>query len=94
MVNNGVRWGAQRSVYLNGTAAGVSCASASFCASVGFGRATTFDGDSFATPVPIAASGYLLRLTSVSCPTSSFCAATGFTYAAGGPDFAVVYSTG
>ena len=95
MVNNGVRWGAVRSVYLSGGATGVSCASASFCAAVGFGSATTFDGSSFTTPVSISATpGVPLPLMSVSCPTTSFCAATGFAYAAGNPDYAVTYSTG
>jgi hypothetical protein len=95
MVNNGIRWSAARSLSLSGTAGGVSCASALFCAAVGAGKATTFNGSSFTTPVPITTnSGSQVSLTSVSCPTSSFCAATGFTYAPGNPDYAVVYSTG
>jgi hypothetical protein len=50
----------------------VSCTSTSFCAAVGDGSYSLYDGEHWSTPVPFDAND---ELNSVSCTSDSFCAA-------------------
>jgi hypothetical protein len=62
--------------------AAVSCASPSFCVTVGGNvrgeaMASVYDGNVWSTPVPVVKRRGYSRLTSVSCSTRRFCAAVG-----------------
>jgi hypothetical protein len=66
LVYNGHGWGGTTAM----GAADVSCPTRSFCAAVGTGIATTYDGRSWATPDVLGSTG---PPTSISCAAASFC---------------------
>jgi len=74
-VYNGKSWAAQQLPGLDPATGGdfitdVSCASETFCVTVGTGHAFTYDGRTWS---PITTTGSVIGFTGVSCPSETFC---------------------
>jgi hypothetical protein len=89
LIDQGGTWGKPTPVASGVLWVSVSCASASFCMTVGLGvsgqtltgEASSYNGTSWSSPTTVASGGTFMD--SVSCPSSSFCGAVASAFAGG-----------